>query len=377
VRGREKVLAAFEPEGASEIGAVSCYDSLFIRDHWFALTDVPWWYAFSGRAEWEVAWAQAYVTKSGLAWLQVRPCPSRVEQARQRYEQRADGVWRIDAESGEEVRLVEPRPSGTNTSSAISRHSDLDALPRTEAQIDALISQAASFERETFLAEGRRDAAAAIREATGLFLYGSIAAPLWAFYDLLGYEGMMLFLATHHELAAYAAERILWNQIQRIAMISALGTDAVWIEECLTDQISPDLFWALNVPVMRRLVRAVGAAGLRSIYYYCGNPHDRLDAILAIGADAVHFEEGKKGFDVNLEEIAQRIAGRCTLFGNLDAITVLPDASEAVLRRELARQLKIGRASGGRFVMSTGSPITPGTTVERVRRYTDLVRELG
>ncbi|MBN1400815.1 MAG: hypothetical protein JXA74_08250 [Anaerolineae bacterium] len=374
---RDKILAAFEPEGASEIGAVSCYDSLFIRDHWFALTDVPWWYAFSGHTDREAAWAQDYVRRSGLEWLQVRPCPSRAERARQRYEQRVDGVWRIDAASGEAVRLVEPRPSGTNTSSAISRHSNLDALPRTEAQVDALISRAAAFDRQTFLAEGRHDAAAAIGAATDLFLYGSIAAPLWAFYDLLGYEGMMFFLATDSDLAAYAAECILWNQVQRIAMIAALGADAVWIEECLTDQISPDLFWALNVPVMQRLVQAIRAAGLKSIYYYCGNPHDRLDAILAIGADAFHFEEGKKGFDVDLEAIAQRIAGSWTLFGNLDAIAVLPHVSEGALRREVARQLAIRRANGGRFVMSTGSPITPGTSVERMRRYTDLVRELS
>jgi hypothetical protein len=49
--GREKVLAAFRPEGTPEIGGVSCYDDIFIRDHWFALTDVPWWYPHSGGVE--------------------------------------------------------------------------------------------------------------------------------------------------------------------------------------------------------------------------------------------------------------------------------------------------------------------------------------
>jgi uroporphyrinogen-III decarboxylase len=45
------------------------------------------------------------------------------------------------------------------------------------------------------------------------------------------------------------------------------------------------------------------------------------------------------------------------------------------LRREVQRQLDIGRRHG-KFVMSLGSPVTPKTSVSRVREYVDLVREL-
>ena len=55
---RERVLAAFSPEGTPEFGVVTAYDGIFIRDHWAALTAVPWWHAFSGIAEPEVAWAR-------------------------------------------------------------------------------------------------------------------------------------------------------------------------------------------------------------------------------------------------------------------------------------------------------------------------------
>jgi hypothetical protein len=49
----------------------------------------------------------------------------------------------------------------------------------------------------------------------------------------------------------------------------------------------------------------------------------------------------------------------------------------ADLHSEIRRQLRAGRENGDRFVMSTGSPITPGTPVEEVRLHTDLVREVG
>ena len=39
----------------------------------------------------------------------------------------------------------------------------------------------------------------------------------------------------------------------------------------------------------------------------------------------------------------------------------------------LARQIAAGRRNANRFVMSLGSPVTPSTSVSRVRRYCDLV----
>jgi len=111
--------------------------------------------------------------------------------------------------------------------------------------------------------------------------------------------------------------------------------------------------------------------------YYCGNPNDRLDLLLSVGADALALEESKKGFTINIDDVVDRVQGRCALLGNLDAMHLLEHGSEAELRAEIARQLAAGRRNGGRFVMSIGSPVTPGTSVARVRLYCDLVHERG
>lgn len=375
---RDKFLNAFTPAGTPEIGVVAAYEDIFIRDHWGALTAVPWWHAFSGvNNEEEMAWARDFSAKSGLEWLTLRPCRSRAERLVQQYEQRADGVWLVDRETGRQTRLTEPLPGGTNTACAQDRPADLDALPATQAAIDKLVPPVAGFDRESFLKEGRHDAVAAIREALDLVLYGHVGSPLWALYNLLGYDGVMVFIAQDPDLAGYAGRRILDRAAQNIRMFAALGADTVWIEECLMDQISPELFWKINVPLVRQCVREIQACGLKSIYYYCGNPNDRLDAILDAGADAVHFEESKKNFTIDIADILTKINGRCAVFGNLDAIGILQDGSENALRSEIKRQMEAAREHGCRFIMSTGSPITPGTTVERVRMYTDIARESG
>ena len=159
--------------------------------------------------------------------------------------------------------------------------------------------------------------------------------------------------------------------------MASTGCHFVWIEECFTDQISPDAFGRLNAPLVRELVGEIRAAGLKSVYYYCGDPSTRLDQLLEVGADALHLEEGKKGFRIEIDEIAEAVGGRCVLFGNLDSIAVLQDGSEERLGGEIRRQIQAGRANGGRFVVSTGSPVTPGTPLGRVRLYTETAHRLG
>ena len=106
-------------------------------------------------------------------------------------------------------------------------------------------------------------------------------------------------------------------------------------------------------------------------------PSGKWDLILLVGADALSLEESKKNFRIEIEEVVERVGGRCTVLGNLDSVGVLQDGSEDRLRAEIARQIAAGRRNGSRFIMSLGSPVTPQTPVARVRLYSDLVHALG
>jgi len=96
-----------------------------------------------------------------------------------------------------------------------------------------------------------------------------------------------------------------------------------------------------------------------------------------VGADALAFEESKKSFRIDIEDVVERVRGRFVVFGNLDAIGLLERGSDAELRQEISRQIAAGRRNKGRFAMSLGSPVTPGTPVGRVKLYCELVHELG
>ena len=80
---------------------------------------------------------------------------------------------------------------------------------------------------------------------------------------------------------------------------------------------------------------------------------------------------------IDIEDVVAQVRGRCIVRGNLDAVGVLQTGTEEELRAEISRQIATGRRNGSRFVASLGSPVTPGTPVERVRLYCDLAHELG
>jgi hypothetical protein len=374
---REKILAAFSQQGTTEIAAVISYEMIFVRDHWFGLTEVPWWYQGSGIVEQEIAWMRDVTEKTGLEWQNQVSCFSRAEHERHRYEDRRGKVWRVDELTGEETELLVPIPSGANTVLAADSHFDLDNLPSSKEQIDAAITLRESINPETFLQEGRNEVNQAAQRTLGLFTYSLATSPLSDLYYWLGYEGMMMLIGSAPELARHAARRYLENEKTYLRELAALGVDAVWIEEFFTDQISPETFQELNVPLMKEYVEAIRASGLKSIYYYCGNPMDRLEPLLAVGADAVHFEESKKNFVIDIDHVVAAVEGRCTVFGNVDSIGILQNGSDDDLCAEIERQLRAGWRNRGRFIVSSGSPVTPATSVERLRRYTNTVRVMG
>jgi len=288
------------------------------------------------------------------------------------------GVFLANRRTGEAKRLKEPVIGGWDPE-GISREIRPDHLPCTEAEVDAATPPGPEFDRDAFLADGRQDLflAKAAGPGRGRWSVASASSPFTCAYWTWGFEGTMTLVGDRPGLVARACRRMVHWPLQRVRQAAALGARGIWIEETMTDMISPAAYEALALPPLRRVIEEIRRLGMKSIYYYCGNPWPKFEQLLAAGADALALEESKKDFAIDIAEVARRVAGRCTVFGNIDAIGLLEHGSESDLRAEIARQLAAGRANGGRFVMSTGSPVTPGTSAERVRRYVELVHELG
>ncbi len=374
--GRQKIEAALSKEGAPEIAAVIPYEDIYIRDHWSQLTAYPWWYAFSPQVEQQMAWRREVFPAIGQDWMTLPACPSRAQREERTIHARGEGVFLANARTGEEIPLREPAVGGWESFERGGYSGHVERLADTPEAVDDLIPIREPFDADRFREEGRDDLARALLAEFGhLYPASYAAAPLWRCYRLWGFEGMMAMVAEQPDLVKHACERFLHNELVAVQEAAALGAAGIWIEDCLTDLIGPRAFAEFNVPLVAELAVAIHSLGMHSIYYFCGDPKGKLDLLLEAGADALSLEESKKGFTIDITEIADAVRGRCALLGNMDAIGLLPEGSEEDLRAEIARQATAGRANGSRFVMSLGSPVTPGTSVERVKLYCEMARD--
>jgi hypothetical protein len=374
--GREKIEAALSQEGTDEIPAVICYEGIFVRDHWEQLTERPWWHQVVPDLERPMACQREVIEKTGQDWFRLPHFYAREERETFAVEERPDGVFRIDLDTGEEGLWPAPQVGGWGGTGSHSVHPE--RWVDTAEEIDARIPEPPKVDPGMLKADGRGDLAEEmLGEFGGLFPLVHVASPLWQCYHLWGFEGMMIMVATRPDLVERVCQRSLAQSLAAVGEARVLGAAGVWIEECLTDMIAPDAFARLNVPFLTRLVDEIRAQGMHSIYYFCGDPAGKWEHLLAVGADALSLEESKKGFVIDIEEMIERAQGKCAVLGNLDAVGVLQDGTEQELRTEIERQIAAGRRNGNRFIMSIGSPVTPGTPVERVRLYCDLVHELG
>lgn len=373
--GRARIEAAFSEEGTPEVAAVVPYEDLYVRDCWERLTDRPWWHQAHPSIEVQLQWRAEIRAHLRHDWCYLPGFYSTEGRQSIVIETRPDGVFRVDKRTGETVRIDPPRVGGWSAAGRVASFKP-ERLPETLADIDALIPSPTGGESEL---ERRDELAKRMLSgfARDLYPISQVSSPLWSCYGLWGFEGLMTMTATRPDLVRHACQRFLPGAAHAARQAARLGAAAIWIEECLTDQISPQAFASLNVPFVRELVDEIHAAGLRSIYYFCGNPAGKWEHLLAAGADALALEEGKKDFAIDIDDVVDRVRGRCVVLGNLDAVGVLQDGSEERLRAEIARQIAAGRRNGSRFIMSVGSPVTPGTPPERFRLYCDLVHDMG
>jgi hypothetical protein len=377
MNGRHRIEAAFSAEGARELPAVVCYENVVLRDHWSQFTRWPWWFVHMPDAERQVLWERDLVQAVGQDWLQMFPWTPLEDQEHTSVDVLADGVFRTDQRTRLRQPIHPPRAGGWTADHIESVQPEHPASSPDE--IDAAIPNHDGANGDPRAIEDRRNVAAALIAEFGkdLWPHRHVSGPLWKTYRLWGFEGMMTMVASRPDLVRHACDRYLALALRNIREAADHGAAGVWIEDCLTDMISPAAFAALNVPYVRRLIEEIRANGMKSIYYFCGNPAGKWDMILSLGMDALALEESKKDFRCDIEDIVERVRGRCVVLGNLDAIGVLQNGDETCLREAISRQVAAARHNGSRFILSLGSPPTYETPLEKVRLYCDLARELG
>ncbi|NLO72766.1 MAG: hypothetical protein GX100_01480 [candidate division WS1 bacterium] len=375
---KQRVRAALSGAPVDRYPVTSLYHDLYYADHFAELTGLPQW----RRGLWRLAppeeevelYAQMHAQAPFELLQPQHTAPPRAWRERQELVMRDERPFLHDRETGELVPLEVPTASGH----ASDYHANETQYVFDRADVNARV-QVVPAERQ--LADGANDYIEAMVARFGAeeyILSGGVIGTLYSCQQYVGLTNLFAMLVEAPELIEYLSQRILERNLETIRRFAAAGGDAVYIDDATatSDMISVAMYERFCLPYIREMVEEIHRLGHQAILIYFGGVADRLEQIVATGAEGLSYEASMKGYVNDTADIAERIGDRMTLFSNIDPVRVIQNGSDRELEAEITRQAEGGRRARG-FILSTASPLTPSTPLHRVQHFLALGREQG
>jgi uroporphyrinogen decarboxylase len=246
-------------------------------------------------------------------------------------------------------------------SAAIEGLEGIDKLepkdPRRDGRMPAIV-KAAEFFAKKFSAEGELS-------------FGGCEGPITAAGSLWGVENLMRNMIknpdlVHKVLSACTDTIIDFCNAQMDAGVLGIGlAEPTASSTC----ISPEFFQKFAMPYIKKICRKVNSPAF--LLHVCGEaqelvkPVSKITNILIFSVDQVDLQRAKedigKKFLVLLGNVSTRLMRRGTL-AEVEAAT---------------KQCIQEAAAGGKFILSTGCDIAPGTPVENIEAMLQLGKTFG
>jgi len=369
---RERVSAAIKGRPVDRFPVAVPYIMLLQCDHWCEITGRPAWTYYDWLIQDPAEHVRAYEDfDQRLPFDILQPHRALTRQRREALEVVHQGGkhYYHDRRSGEMSLLNEDLPhsqSGPNQTQRVFDRADVERLVEVQPA-------------ERLLESGVYDY---IREARQMWgdkvLMNGVEGTFWRCTFYVGETRLFTMLYDAPDLLHYLSARLLEKTIEEIRALAAAGHDAIYVDDALTtcDMISAEFYERFSMPYVKAMVDEIHALGKKAVLIYFGGVADRLAQIASLGADALNVETSMKSYTNDLGDIAAQVGDRLCLWGNIDPVSVVQNGTEEDLRQAIAQQVEIGRRTG-KFIVSTGSPITPLTPLPRIRRFIDLGRESG
>lgn len=190
----------------------------------------------------------------------------------------------------------------------------------------------------------------------------------------IGFEEGLLAFHDQPEGMQYFLERCYIEQLEWAKAYAESGADAFIVSESYIspDLVNPDIYRKFMKHIHKDYFKEISNYGIEPLCMFWGNINPLIDDYCDVNVKGMLIEESKKGFDLDIVKIRQKTEGRVCLFGNLDSLNLLNSGTSENIKNEALRQSN-GLNTG--FIISNGSPITPGTPVENVKALIDFAKE--
>ena len=374
MNSKEMVCAAIEGKKLEHYPVHSAYTFLSNADHWEELTgrsvaDFHRW-CISDMTEHEKVY-KIQLEKLPYDTFQPYQLPSYEERENTSVIEKDEGIFLYNKKDDVYTKMSKI----IHGSNPFDRPVEIQTI-FDKKDVDNIKIKTADFQ----INNGSLDAIKAAQNVAGrekFLISGGIVNTFYSCSWHLGFQNLFPMLYEEPELVHYLSEKILEQNVENARALAKMGGDAIYIDDAAStnDMISLKHYEEFSLPYLTRLVAEVKKLGMISIFIYFGGIQDRVEQIASAGAEVLLMEATMKNYVNDYEYVANKLNGKMCLMGNLNPYTDMEITSDDEFNNIVKKQVDAGRKYG-RFINCTGSPITPHTSVDRIRNFIDLSHTL-
>lgn len=219
-----------------------------------------------------------------------------------------------------------------------------------------------------------------LAERTGgdFSIHGEVTSPFDYFLDLFGIQPALSLLINGKEKAHQVLSHFAALVGIMVGEIAATGVDAIKVSSPFAGSgfISPAHYREFVLPYERRLVESARAANVFIYLHTCGAVADRLDLMMASGANGIECLDPPPLGNMELKAAKEQLGARMFIKGNVDSVNTLLFGTKEEILADARSRLDTGK-QGGAFIFSTACSIAPGVPPQHIHLLREAVEKWG
>lgn len=207
----------------------------------------------------------------------------------------------------------------------------------------------------------------AIAARAGRFFIGADVSPcvFEMYWRLRGMDTTLLELAADPDTAEYMLGRCAdFSVMLAVACCERYPLDWLWLGDDVAGQasmiMSPDLWRSAIKPHLRRIADVGKRRGLPVAYHCCGALRAIIPDLIEIGIDVLNpIQCNCPGMDPF--ELKREFGDVLTFMGGVNTVGLLPNSTEAEVRRAVERLIEGMTGDGGGYILAASHTVPPET----------------
>jgi len=216
-----------------------------------------------------------------------------------------------------------------------------------------------------------------VEDNKDMALFGHITGPYGLLWHTRGPEQSFYDIAEDPNFVRALVEKLTEGMIeiglQQLERSKGLLL-GIWIADDIAYNkglmFSPETYYKLFWPSLRRMCESFKKRGAKIIYHSDGDIREAIDMLIEAGVDAINPLEVRAGMDV--VKLKEKYEGRLSFIGNIDNTGTLRTGTKQDIEKEVIRKLKA--AKGGGYIIGSSHSIGPDVPIENYEYFLQIVR---